>query len=311
MKTHVLVAGFLTLTVVQNASASWLSEITGVDVDLNRGKVAIKAPNINAVPQMLQNLPKDVSQAMVNPAAPLLASAIRFSRGQALNRGTQPIPPRVKSALSPYFPGAILESTRWTTASGLSIDGALKNWFNQEGAITYDDVVVFGGADLAQDVALWAHELTHVLQYRQMGVESFAFLYSVNWNQLEGQARRNSERIVASINATNQGQASTWGYSGEVAESSQQLSWNALSAEARRIHDPGKCIWVNPQMQATGNSCPVTVVVTGMWVQNIVNGAQYQLPCHGPTCVFPPLGAGPLLSPWGHQVLGVTAAYQP
>lgn len=63
------------------SEASWLSEITGIDIDLNRGTVSVKPPNLGAIPEMIQNLPKDVGQALLNPAAPALASAIRFSKG--------------------------------------------------------------------------------------------------------------------------------------------------------------------------------------------------------------------------------------
>lgn len=69
------------LTTSIGATASWLSEITGVDIDLNRGTIAVRPPNLDAIPQMIQNLPKDVGQAMLNPAAPVVATAIRFSRG--------------------------------------------------------------------------------------------------------------------------------------------------------------------------------------------------------------------------------------
>jgi len=195
------------LAVSAGANASWLSEITGVDIDLNRGTISVKPQNLGAIAPMIQNLPKDVGQAMINPAAPLVATAIRFSRGQALNRGVQPIPAAVRQELSPYFPPQILDKARWTTADGISLDGALKNWFNQEGAITYDEVIVFANPQLINNVELWAHELTHVLQYSQMGVETFAFQYSIDWNGLENQARSNASRVMASINSTRTGQA--------------------------------------------------------------------------------------------------------
>jgi hypothetical protein len=83
MKRYIVV-GVLVLAggLTGSAQASWVSEITGVNVDLNRGTVSIKPPNLAAIPPMIQNLPKDVGQALLNPAAPALATAIRFSRGQ-------------------------------------------------------------------------------------------------------------------------------------------------------------------------------------------------------------------------------------
>lgn len=292
----------------QNAQASWLSEITGIDIDLNRGQISVTTPKPDAIIPMIQNLPKDVGQAMLNPAAPLLASAIRFSRGQALNRGVNSLPPHIMQALSPYFPQPILQKVRWTTADGVSIDGALKNWFNQEGAVTLDEVVVFSGENLASDIALWAHELTHVLQYSQMGVETFAFQYLIDWNGLEQQARDNSSRIMASINSSGNGGTQTWSmqYS---SSSSNGISWADVNQAAKQAINPVSCIWINNQTNTTGNACPTPVRVTGVVVRRLWDGFTFEMPCNEVTCIFAPNQAGPLLSPMGHQVIGVTAAY--
>jgi len=290
--------------------ASWLSEITGIDVDLNRGRVEVKAPNLAAIPQMIQNLPKDVGQAMLNPAAPALATAIRFSRGQALNRGTQGIPPDIRQTLSPYFPPGILDKVRWTLADGVSIDGALKNWFNQEGAVTLDDVIVFSSASLITNVELWAHELTHVLQYSQLGVETFAFQYSVAFDGMEGQARQNASRIASSITASRNGQQRTWAYQGQLASDSEKASWSQVNVAARDAINPTQCIWINNQTNTTGNVCPVPIRVSGIVLRRFYDGYTFTYPCDEPTCVFAPQWAGPLLSPPGHLVIGVTAAYR-
>ncbi|WP_071591472.1 eCIS core domain-containing protein [Serratia marcescens] len=290
-------------------NASWVSEITGVDIDLNRGTIDIKPPNINAIPPMIQNLPKDVGQALLDPNSPLLATAIRFSRGQALNRGVKLIPENIKQTLASYFPSDILNKVRWTTADGISLDGMLKNWFNQEGAITYDEVVVFANQNLVGDVGLWAHELTHVLQYSQMGVETFAFQYSHDWNSLESQARENSRRIIESINSTQQGHPATWGYSGNVAQVNQQVQWGQLNQIAMKAIPPQQCIWIDTVHNTTGNACPINIRVAGVVVQPF-NAPQYVMPCNEPTCIIPAGQSGPLLSPPGTQIIGVTAAYQ-
>lgn len=301
----------LMLTASASTQASWLSEITGVDIDLNRGTVSIKPPNLGAVPQMIQNLPKDVGQALLNPAAPVVATAIRFSRGQALNRGVQAIPPAVRQKLVPYFPPQILDKVRWTTADGISIDGALKNWFNQEGAIVYDDVIVFANAQLTiNNDELWAHELTHVLQYSQMGVESFAFQYTFDWNGLESQARSNASRIIASINASSNGQARSWGYEGQLASASQRPTWASINQAAKLAIPPQQCIWINNQTNTTGNNCPVPIMVSGVVMRRLYDGYIFTFPCNEPTCLFGPEQSGNLLSPPGHLIVGVTAAYE-
>lgn len=291
------------------ACASWVSEITGIDVDVNRGTVQVKPPNLNAIPQMIQNLPKDVGQAMLNPASPFIATAIRNSRAQALNRGAQRMPDEIRHELAPYFPAQILDKVRWTTADGISIDGALKNLFNQEGAVTLDDVIVFSDARLTNNLELWAHELTHVLQYSQLGVETFAFQYMYSFDGMESQARQNAAKVWSSINASRNGQDRTWSYSGQVASSDNRVSWEQINQAARDAIDPVQCIWINNQVNMTGNNCAVAIMVSGIVLRRF-DGFTFVAPCNEPTCLFGPNQRGPLLSPIGHTVIGVTAAYQ-
>jgi hypothetical protein len=55
-------------------------------------------------------------------------------------------------------------------------------------AVTLIDVVVFRGPSEASDPSVWAHELTHVDQYRDWGVHSFAVQYARNWRGVENPA---------------------------------------------------------------------------------------------------------------------------
>jgi Domain of unknown function (DUF4157) len=55
-------------------------------------------------------------------------------------------------------------------------------------AVTLIDVVVFRGPSEAADPAMWAHELTHVDQYRDWNVHSFAVQYTRNWRGVEDPA---------------------------------------------------------------------------------------------------------------------------
>lgn len=304
---------FALLLIISNFSfgqGSWLARITGVNVDLNRGSVTINPPDISAIPPMIQNLPKDVGQALLNPAAPILATAIRFSKGQAQNRGTQPLPQNIKQQLSKYFPSNILESTTWTTANGISIDGMLRNWLNQEGAVTFDNVICFSSSDLTNDLELWAHELTHVLQYDQMGVETFAFVYSINWNSLESQARDNASVIIKSINSANQGLSQNTNYYIAPNVGQSQLTWENVNREAKLAIPPTECIWVNNQNNTTGNKCPCSIRVTGVVMRRISDGFITTMPCNESTCLFPAGTSGPLISPYGFVITGVTAAYK-
>ena len=177
----------------QSTRADGLSRITGLHL--------IEPPDLAVIPEVIQGLPEDVREAVLNATAPLVATAIRESRQQAIDRGVSPIPPHIRSTLQPYFPTAILDKARWTTAAGISLDGALTNWFNMEGAITLGEVIAFTDGMQAQDVEVWAHELTHVTQYERLGIETFAFEYSNDFTVLEDQARDNASRTMASIAA--------------------------------------------------------------------------------------------------------------
>jgi hypothetical protein len=310
-RAAILCASVLT-TAATYTEASGLSEITGIHVDLNRGRVRIEPPNLAAIPDVIRSLPQDIAEALLNPAAPALASAIRFSRGQAQNRGVDPIPSNVRHALAPYFPPQILNKVRWTTAGGISLDGALTNWGGAEGAVTLDDVIVFSDGNSAQsDLQLWAHELTHVLQYSQLGIEGFAFQYFYDWDDLEGQADTNANSTMASIVRTQSGQPMNWGYEGQPAMPANRLSWGVINQGARRVIDPVACIWIDLQANRTGNKCAVPIVVTGIVVRRFADGATYTKPCNVSTCVFYPSDNEPIISPIDGQVVGVTAAYQP
>jgi hypothetical protein len=62
-------------------------------------------------------------------------------------------------------------------------------------AVTLGDVIVFRDAHLAEDPLLWAHELTHVEQYRRWGVEAFATQYLQQAGVLEDEAITKANRI--------------------------------------------------------------------------------------------------------------------
>lgn len=241
-----------------SADASWLSEITGVDVDLNRGTVEVRPPNPAAIGPMLENLPRDVGTALLNPAAPYCATAIRFSRGQALNAGTQPIPPYIRGRLAPYFPQNILDKVRWNVSAGrIGLDTVLGQWLQREDAITLDDVVVFNSANrAATDYKLWAHELTHVMQYSNMGVEMFAFVYCGAWEQLEQPARENEDRIYDQIAA-----AAPLTYTYRIAPGAfdSQIPWETVNTIAQENIDPATCIVTTNNVFR--NICPIGVSI--------------------------------------------------
>jgi Domain of unknown function (DUF4157) len=104
---------------------------------------------------------------------------ILLSREAAISAGVSPIPPQIRTQLAHLYPAPLLDSVRFKTGSGFL--GSLQ-WFRSEmegkGAITLKEVIVFANAsDAMTSVRLWAHELEHVRQYGNLGVDGFAQAY--------------------------------------------------------------------------------------------------------------------------------------
>jgi hypothetical protein len=183
------------------AYASGARAISGIDVDTG-GSPRTEPLDVGAIPEVTENLPPDVREALLEHAALALATGIRESRRQALERGVDSIPPQIRAELEPYFPAKILDKAKWTMAGGISLDGMLTSWFNLEGAITLGEVIAFsGGVQVPEDVEVWAHELTHVIQYEQLGIETFAIEYVHDFSRLESEASSNASRIMADVAA--------------------------------------------------------------------------------------------------------------
>ncbi|MCI0390252.1 MAG: DUF4157 domain-containing protein [Acidobacteria bacterium] len=104
---------------------------------------------------------------------------IQLSREAAISAGVNPIPDKIRSELSHLFPASILDKVRYKTGSGtIGTLQFFRKEFEGKGAITLVDVIVFVNADkAANDTKLWAHELEHVRQYDQLGVDGFAQAY--------------------------------------------------------------------------------------------------------------------------------------
>lgn len=61
--------------------------------------------------------------------------------------------------------------------------------FGHAQAVTLDDVIVFQNRDEAlEDPKLWAHELKHVMQFEEWGVQGFATRYLSDYNAVENEA---------------------------------------------------------------------------------------------------------------------------
>ncbi|MNF04821.1 hypothetical protein D3C80_2044220 [compost metagenome] len=69
-------------------------------------------------------------------------------------------------------------------------------------AVTLVDVIVFRSLnDAMENLPLWAHELKHVEQYQQWGVEEFAARYSRDFNAVESPAYEMQTRVARALQA--------------------------------------------------------------------------------------------------------------
>ena len=134
-----------------------------------------------------------VAQNILEPQAAVagraLGEAIRHSRNAAIGQ-TQPIPANIRERLRDFFSDDVLNRARYKVGDSGVASVARNTLFNPNvGAITLDDVIVFrSDADARENHSLWAHELRHVAQYLEWGVNSFAVQYVKDAGRVENEA---------------------------------------------------------------------------------------------------------------------------
>jgi hypothetical protein len=202
MKSHIKkITAVLTMIGLfsTQSQASWLSDALGVNIDPWAGKFQIGMPQrgraIQQLPGVIQRLPQDAAN-LLNPMGLALAASVRQAEAQA-SYGARPIPFDVYQQLQPFFPPDVLQSVRFNTfdSTRITLDSAVMLLNNDVAAITLNSIVVFRGENEAQNSVVWAHELTHVLQYRARGIDTFANTYTTNAWILENEAKDAETRI--------------------------------------------------------------------------------------------------------------------
>ena len=143
---------------------------------------------------------KDRRAGDIRGSGTALAFAIRLGRLEALRNGTEPVPASFQRSFKPHFPDAVLEDTRWTVAKpGTRLARVLARWPVSNGAVTLGDVIVFKTKTASRNKALFAHELAHVDQYRELGIAEFARRYAADPGPLEAEARKKSRKVMRAI----------------------------------------------------------------------------------------------------------------
>ncbi|SDI97039.1 protein of unknown function [Pseudomonas flavescens] len=120
------------------------------------------------------------------------------SRASAAREGTLPIPADIRRQLLPFYAAELLDGVRYKVGDSDELSAARNVMQNPDiKAVTLVDIIVFRSAAMAeQDVALWAHELLHVQQYREWGSAGFAARYSRDFNAVEAPAYRRQAEIA-------------------------------------------------------------------------------------------------------------------
>jgi hypothetical protein len=151
-----------------------------------------------------------IAPGLLEYASNTLARLIEEARQQAIADGVRPIPATVYRSLLGYFPPALLQKCRFASGGSQPLTlPALALSYGDAKAITLGDVVLFKSERVAQDdLKVWAHELTHMMQYQRWGIGGFADHYVRDAADLEHEAADNANRFTAWLSGQGGGTAS-------------------------------------------------------------------------------------------------------
>lgn len=133
--------------------------------------------------------PPLLSPMLIESLAPLFAGWIVSERDAAIRQGVEPIPAPIRTALTGYVPEPILDRVRWRQgATEMSLPQNIFR-FGHIQAMVLEDVVIFNDRrEALEDPKLWAHELKHVMQFAEWGVDGFAARYLRDYDAIENEA---------------------------------------------------------------------------------------------------------------------------
>nr|WP_294514640.1 DUF4157 domain-containing protein [uncultured Rhodopila sp.] len=140
-----------------------------------------------------------IPPGLLDYAGTALGDLIDSARQQAIADGVRPLPPGVYRALLGYFPAALLQRVRYAVGGTRKLSLPMLAFsYGDALAMTLSDVILFKTARAAEnDLKLWAHELTHVMQYQRWGIEGFADRYVRDSAEVEREAIDNANRFMA------------------------------------------------------------------------------------------------------------------
>jgi hypothetical protein len=143
---------------------------------------------------------KDPAEGDLKRRAAGLALAIRVGRLEAIRGGVEPVPAALKRKFRKHYDEGVLDEARWTVAEpGSRLGRVLARWPAEHGAVTLGNVIVFKTRRASRNRGLFAHELAHVEQYRELGISEFARRYAKDMEPIEAEASRKSRRVMRSV----------------------------------------------------------------------------------------------------------------
>jgi hypothetical protein len=129
-------------------------------------------------------------EASLDLAASALANALQQSRDEARRLGTLRMPQHIRDALLSHYPAELLDSIEYRV--GLTENATVQSFslrYGEATAVTTIDTITFADPwDAENNVALWAHEVKHVEQFRSWGVYGFARAYVRDHAAVEAEA---------------------------------------------------------------------------------------------------------------------------
>lgn len=127
---------------------------------------------------------------------PMLAQWIIESRDASRSSRTSGIPRRVRVALGSAYPSYVYDRVRYKIGERGEWNIAKLALGYGAHAVTLSDTVIFADPERARSLALWAHELKHVQQYKEWGVQGFAERYIYDYVSVEAEAYAAGDRFA-------------------------------------------------------------------------------------------------------------------
>lgn len=212
--TEAAAAGASAAGAPHTAIARITRNVGGDGMILLRGYIAGQHLQLNIIPFALKRLgslgasPEEVATSIQTAPLEILLAAALEASVQALEPDSKPIPSLIRKAMAPYFPADLLKKARYRTqAFGITLPEAINGFQAFMGehsfAVTTGHIINFSvkpGTDQT-GTHWWAHELAHVQQFSQWGIDGFAERYVRTYSEVESAAEARAVEISTGLNA--------------------------------------------------------------------------------------------------------------